>query len=649
MNNYESLINTVLDERYRLMAIISSGGMAVVYEADDLAMNRKVAVKMLKDGIKEDIREVKRFINESKAVAMLSHPNIVQIYDVSEPEKPEKNPENAESYQYIVMELIDGITLKDYIVRKGRLKWGEAISYTEQILAGLNHAHEKGIIHRDVKPQNVMLLRNGSLKIIDFGIAKMPDSEPLTMTDKAIGTVHYISPEQASGTGTVSTVSDIYSVGIILYEMTAGKLPFNGNTAIQVAMMQINDVPKNPRIINPEIPKGLSQIILKAISKSPSDRYPTAVEMIKHLNILSANPAVVFNNMPNMTNGDPNANPYLNKNNNNIKSVVPVTINSKDAQRKDVEAYRRNNKSLENVQRNSNEISEGEMRRRGRVSQKKLRRRNSRSMLPIISGVTLAFLIVLGISAFNIILLFMQINSDQNEVVRIENYIGQVYDEDLKLSMQKLGLFVKEIKYENNERYGENEIISQIPEGGAERVISGVSGTIPIILTISKGPDSYIVEDLVMQSGREVWLMLENKLINVDRKSQDDDTIPRGYIIYTDPGPGTVLKSGDTLTIYESTGQEFKRAKMPNLVGMSQKQAEKTLAEFKIDIKEIISEYSDIYAPGYITDQDIEAERLVPEKATKVTLKVSMGPRYTEPPWSPPVTQAEQTEQVEGE
>ena len=289
MNSYENLINTVLDGRYKLTGIIGIGAMGVVYEAEDLEMQLKVAVKMLKDEIKEDIREVKRFRNESRAISMLSHPNIVHIYNVSD---------KTNERHYIVMERIEGITLKDYIVKKGRLNWQEAVSYAKQLLKALHHAHSKGIIHRDVKPQNIMLLRNGSLKITDFGIAKMRGSEPLTMTDKAIGTVHYISPEQANGE-TVTNVSDIYSTGVLLYEMVTGLLPFEGDTAIIVAMKQIKDIPKNPLEINPEIPKGLSQIVLKAMNKAPKDRYQNAGEMIKQLNILSENPAVVFSNSKN--------------------------------------------------------------------------------------------------------------------------------------------------------------------------------------------------------------------------------------------------------------------------------------------------------------------------------------------------------------
>ena len=607
MNNYENLINTVLDDRYKLVAVAGTGGMAVVFEADDLAMKRRVAVKILKDDIKEDERELKRFINESRAIAMLSHPNIVQVFDVF------VRPEGE--HQYIVMEFIDGITLKDYISKKGRLNWKEAIGYTEQVLSALSHAHEKGIIHRDVKPQNIMLLRNGSLKITDFGIAKIPNSEQLTMTDKAIGTVHYISPEQASGNGNISTVSDIYSVGIILYEMTAGKLPFEGNTAIQVAMMQIKDDPQDPRVINPEMPKGLSQIILKAMSKSAYDRYRTAVEMIKQLGIIKANPAAVFN--------------YSNSNNagnkNGTGNNLPVEIGKE--QKKDAVRVQ-NNKDIEQIE--EAELDEEEMRKKGRNSKKTVRRRSSRSMLPIISGVTLAFLIVLGVSLTNILLAFFTENSERadNEET-IPDYIGRHFGEYVEPDMANRRVTVGEIRYENNDNFEENEVISHFPEPGEVKRWSGRD--IRIDFVISKGRELYIVEDLAVTEYRQVRIQLEARGIIPVEKSVPDDTIPSNYIIRTEPGPGTFLRSGDEITIYVSSGHTPNRVIMPDVVGMSRRDAERELARLEIVIREIVPEYSDRYDPGYITEQSITATRQVLAKSTRVTLHISKGPRPLTP------------------
>ena len=630
MNNYENLINKMLDGRYRLTRIIGGGGMAVVYEADDLAMNRKVAVKMLKDEIKEDAQEVKRFINESKAVAMLSHPNIVHIYDVS------KNSSNS---QYIVMELIDGIDLKDYILRKGRLKWQEAISYAEQILSGLKHAHSRGIIHRDIKPQNIMLLRNGSLKITDFGIAKMQGSEPLTMTDKAIGTVHYISPEQANSSK-VTNVSDIYSLGVLLYEMTTGQLPFEGDTAINVAMKQINEIPKNPRELNPEIPKGLSQIILKAMNKDPQDRYQSAGEMIKQLSILSANPAVVFNN--NSGSNLPVVAGSASKS--NIKDIEALN-NRKDIQA-EVSGRLNNVTDIENIN-NADKIDEDEMRKRGRQPQKGIRRRSSRSMLPIISGVTLAFLIVLGVSGFNIFLLVRDSTpgfSGTEETVTIPDYRGILLNETLKAEMEKLRLTVGNITYATNDNFGKGQVIKQSPEPEEVRKFRNKTDKIAVDFVISQGKDTYVVEDLTVMDYREVELMIKSHRILINRIPEPHDTIPSGYIIYTEPMEGVLMNAGDTIDIYVSTGQEIKKVLMPDVVGKTEAEARKILYELQIYIKEIKTEYSDVVPAGRIIEQDIPYPKEVPAKSTRVTLKKSLGPRIAA---AEPVTAQNITEESE--
>ena len=602
MNNYDNLINTVLDGRYRLMAIIGTGGMAVVFEAYDLQMGRRVAVKMLKDEIKEDERELKRFINESRATAMMSHPNIVQVFDVSVKIDGE--------HQYIVMELIDGITLKDYISKKGRLKWQEAIGYMEQILHALAHAHEKGIIHRDVKPQNIMLLRSGRLKITDFGIAKIPNSEQLTITDKAIGTVHYISPEQVDGKGKISPVSDIYSVGIILYEIMTGKLPFDGENAFQIAKKQVDEAPQDPRAINPEIPRGLSQIILKAMSKPANDRYQTAGEMIRQLDVIKSNPAAVFN--------------YA-----NAKGAVVAVRPTAEAEENNRAVRQRNNQANQSIVRQEDideeEPDDNERRKKGRNSKKVVRRRSSRSMLPIISGVTLAFLIVAGVSIFNIIwVVFGDPTMPEDNNVVIPDFRGQNIN-DVDFGER---LTVGDITFENNDNFEENYIISHFPAPGDDRRWTGQG--IRVNFRVSKGRDLYIVEDLGVLEFRNVALDLESRGINVIRVPQSDDFVPSNHIISTDPGPGAVLGPGDTITIYVSSGQEIRRVLMPNVEGLSEREARRVLAGEQIAISAIISEHSDTVAPGFIIAQSIPRMTSVPRRSTRVTLTVSIGPEHTD-------------------
>ena len=282
MERYEQYLGKVLGKKYLIKELIGVGGMAYVFKAEALGTGKTVAIKILSDEYNDDEKSVKRFINESKAVSMLSHPNIVKIYDVS-----------FGKINYIVMEYVDGVTLKDYIDHKKLLPFKEALYYTCQILSALSHAHAKNIIHRDVKPQNIMIGRDGNIKVMDFGIAKMLNSESITMTDKAIGTVNYISPEQASGK-TVGYSSDIYSVGVMLYEMTTGVLPFVADGPMAVAMMQVTDDPVPPSEHNENIPRGLEQVILKAMNKETDDRFSSCAAMGRALELLQNDPSTVF-------------------------------------------------------------------------------------------------------------------------------------------------------------------------------------------------------------------------------------------------------------------------------------------------------------------------------------------------------------------
>lgn len=284
MDQYNNYIGLLLDGRYKIKRLVGIGGMAMVFEADDTFRKLVVAVKILKDEFASDEVSVQRFINESKAVLMLSHTNIVKIFDVS------VKGEN----KYIVMEYIDGITLKSYMQRKGALSVKETISYSIQILRALEHAHLGGVIHRDIKPQNIMLLKNGQIKVTDFGIAKLPDAKTLTATDKAIGTVYYISPEQAAGEKGIDRRADLYSVGVMMYEMLTGKLPFDGENPVSIALKQINEQPKAPSELLPTIPKGLEQIVLFAMEKDKDKRFQTATQMIDLLLKVRENPGVVF-------------------------------------------------------------------------------------------------------------------------------------------------------------------------------------------------------------------------------------------------------------------------------------------------------------------------------------------------------------------
>ncbi len=280
----DQYIGKFLDNRYELLEVIGTGGMAVVYKARCHRLNRLVAVKILKTDLAQDAEFRRRFHDESQAVAMLSHPNIVAVYDVS----------HSDDLDYIVMELIDGITLKQYLQKRGPcLNWREALHFITQIMRALSHAHSRGIIHRDIKPHNIMVLRDGSVKVSDFGIARITSAQQATLTQEALGSVHYISPEQARGSH-IDARSDIYSAGVVLYEMITGRLPFEGETPVAVAIQHINSIPLSPRELNPEIPEALEEITMKAMAPDPDERYLNAEEMLADLEEFRKNPNINF-------------------------------------------------------------------------------------------------------------------------------------------------------------------------------------------------------------------------------------------------------------------------------------------------------------------------------------------------------------------
>ena len=278
----DQYIGRLLDNRYEILEVIGTGGMAVVYKARCHRLNRLVAIKILKDEFARDEEFRRRFHAEGEAMAMLSHPNIVQVYDVS----------TSESANYIVMELIDGISLKQYMEKKGVLNWKETLHFSMQIAKGLEHAHSRGIVHRDIKPHNVMVLKNGSVKVMDFGIARVMNKSN-TLTKEALGSVHYISPEQAKG-GHTDNRSDIYSLSVVMYEMMTGRPPYDGESAVAVAIQHINGGAPMPSTLNPNIPGGLEQIIMKGMALEVRDRYASATEMLQDMEEFRKNPAILF-------------------------------------------------------------------------------------------------------------------------------------------------------------------------------------------------------------------------------------------------------------------------------------------------------------------------------------------------------------------
>ncbi len=558
MDNYEKYIGHVFDNRYRIDALIGVGGMAVVYKAVDLLMRRIVAVKILRDDISADDASVKRFINESKAVAMLSHPNIVNIYDVSV----------RDNVKYIVMEYIEGITLKNYINRREVLGFKETLSYTMQILRALDHAHKKGIVHRDIKPQNIMLLRDGVIKVMDFGIAKLPNADTVTMTDKAIGTVYYISPEQASG-GTIDARSDLYSLGVLMYEMTTGRLPFDAESPVSVALMQVNETPENPRSINPKIPAGLEQIIMRAMEKSPAERYQSAEAMLDCLEKLKENPAIVF----------------------------------KPKASEKIKRFFTSGRPLGNV---------------------------SKSMFPIILGVFVPFLItfcILGVYLFTNV--FADSSIKDYETVEVQNFVGAVYTSELEEWFSTSDYYrLSSVEYQYSEDVSLGEIIGQYPAAGEMKKVLKDKQFCNVKLVLSGGREKVTVKDYLMSDYRLVVSELNRMKVKCTVVKQPSIVQEYGSVLRTDPPAGTTINIGETVEIYVSRGAGEKDLLMPDFTDKSEGDVLIEMVQNKLRVGKVTFEKSDKKA-GLILSQSIEPGTPV-YYYTVVDFVVSGGKTYGE-------------------
>ncbi len=554
MENYEKYVGMIFDGRYRIQRIIGLGGMAVVFEAEDLLMHRTVAVKMLKEGVGDDATSVKRFINESKAVSMLSHPNIVSIYDVSV----------REDLKYIVMEHIRGITLKNYMSRKGKLPVREAVSFTEQILRALDHAHSKGIIHRDIKPQNIMLLKNGMIKVADFGIAKLPSAETVTVTDKAIGTVYYISPEQASGKP-IDPRSDLYSVGVMLYEMVTGTLPFSADSPVSVALMQIHNTPRPPRALCPELPLGLQQIILRAMEKDPDRRYQSAREMLRHIVALKNNPDTIFN--------------------------------------------------LSGAQKEEEEEDPMPMRKR----------KEKATMLPIITGVLTAFLLVGAVTGFYIMSRVIKAQkADAAQTIKVENFVGQVYNEEMQASMPAEYHVTVEYRYDEDSE--PDTVLEQDPKPGEQRNVIAGKQYCELTLTLSRGAQSFALENYAILDARMVSLEMERLGLKSTVTEEYNDTVLEGYVIRTEPAAGETVTSGDMITLVVSKGQKVEYVSVPDFRGMARADALRLLYSTPLSLGKVTYVKSEL-EEGSVVSQSRPVGTQVPSGAT-IDFEVSAGSQY---------------------
>lgn len=567
----ENYVGKRLDGRYEIQEIIGVGGMSVVYKAYDNVDDRIVAVKILKDEFADDAEFVRRFKNESKAIAVLSHPNIVKVYDVSFGEK----------LQYIVMEYVDGITLKEYILKQKLITWNDAVFFTTQILKALQHAHDKGIVHRDIKPQNIMLLSTGNIKVTDFGIARFSRTETKTLTENAIGSVHYISPEQAKGEFTDER-ADIYSLGVVFYEMLAGEVPFEADSAVSVALMQLQKDPKKLTEINPDIPLGIEQICIHAMQKNPDDRYQTATEMLIDLEEVIRNPKATFDYTYFV---DKEPTKYVISEDSG-GTVADIQVQEDDFEDEYEEAYIDPN-------------------------------RKKKITFAVILGVIVLACAVVGLVRF----ITQGLNTDTKV---LQNFEGQMYD-DLVSNKDYDYEFIAE--YKQSDEVPAGTVLSQSPVAG-EKVIAGSK----ITLVVASSTEDLIVPNCYGLTLEKAEKMLSNSNLNVYKTAEvSSETIEPGLVVYTDPKAGSVVSANREITIFISSGPSTTTLKtyvVPDVRGLSQSDAKNFLT--KAGFSNVVVETKDDPArKGVVLSQSPSAGSTVKENE-KIVITVSTGVTTTE-------------------
>lgn len=559
----DSNIGRKLDGRYEITELIGVGGMADVYKAIDVMENRTVAVKILKDEFSNSEEFLRRFRNESKAIALLSHPNIVKIYDVG----------FTDEIQFIVMEYIDGITLKEFIDQQGVLRWKDALHFVTQILRALQHAHDKGIVHRDIKPQNIMLFSDGTIKVMDFGIARFARIDGKTLSDKTIGSVHYISPEQARGDMTDER-SDIYSVGVMLYEMLTGKKPFDGDNPVAIALKHMEENAVPPRDIMPSIPEALEEIVIHAMEHEPARRYQSAAEMIKDIDRFKVDQSVVFGYRNNF-----------------------------DARPEEVSSLQANNIADEYYEEAEDEEEE-----------------NKRSyVVPILMAVTVAVVIIAAVLIAYFVISNFSSSKTHTGNVEIKNFVGRNI---IEVEQEYSGRLKFEKTEEYNDEYDEGVIFEQGQTAGT-LVREGYT----LALKVSRGKRMIPVPDVKNKQSE----IAESELTSagftpVLRETYDND-VAKGVVIRTEPSAGQEAASNSEVLVIVSKGPFESDLKVPSVIGLTKEKAIAKLTENKLEYQ--IEEIAHEGDKGKVIEQSIAGGQFV-SKGTVVTIFISTGEAETQ-------------------
>ncbi len=602
-------IGKKLDGRYEITELIGVGGMAEVYKGVDVIDNKTVAIKILKKEYAENEEFLRRFRNESKAIAVLSHPNIVKIYDVGFSEK----------IQYIVMEYIDGITLKEYIEEEKVLTWKDTVHFVIQILRALQHAHDKGIVHRDIKPQNIMMFTDGTIKVMDFGIAKFAREEGKTATDQAIGSVHYISPEQASGNVT-DAKSDIYSVGAMMYEMLAGRKPFDSDNPVAIAVMHMHDIPDRPRAINPDIPDGLEEIVLRAMEKAPEDRYQTTADMIADIEKFKANPLITFGYYQEEDETENTIN-FSTPVNNEIQPEIPDSNDSAFAPRGATAAagmgaaaaYAGASAAQRQVPApppgkpvtykdyydDDDEDDEEEER--------------SSLVIPVLTAVVVVVIIVAVIFVATMLSGLFKGDKVRNDY-KMKDFTGMDYDTAKSKYGNSIKFVVDGYEYDPAD---ENTIIWQSIDPGTEYKKGDT-----LKIKISKGQETTEVPDVTNMNQELAKDQLTMRGLVAEIKTQSDPNIAENKVIKTEPKAGEQVQKGTKILVYVSMGSNLEQVEVDNYVGMDAREAAMTAQYLGLKVK---TEPKDSYEDeGKVVEQSIEKGTKV-EQGTEITLFISTG------------------------
>ena len=578
----DKYIGKMLDGRYEIIELIGSGGMANVYKAKCHRLNRMVAVKILKSDMAENEEIRRRFRDESRAVAQLSHANIVSVYDVS----------SSGDTEYIVMELIDGITLKQYMERRGQMDWRESLHFIIQIMRALEHAHSRGIIHRDIKPQNIMVLRDGSVKVADFGIACLQNNAQ-TLTQDALGSVHYISPEQARGEH-IDARSDIYSAGVVLYEMLTGRLPFEGDTAVSVAIQHLSSVPLAPSEIREDVPKGLELICMKAMCADINKRYASATAMLEDLESFRKNPDIDMEYIREELKEKENteATRYISK-----KELSEAVRNKKEKEKDELAAEKQDKTGIA-----------------GTKDEKK-------RMAIIIGAFAGALLLIFLI--FTLIFNGFGGGGDSSGH-KVPDIRGMTVEEAEKLEGIKDIFTIEVVGTKENSKYKDGEIISQDPSEGTLR-----KNNLTIqVYVCAKVEKSYMPTVLNMSESKAKSILNNMSLgLNIQVQDKPSDTVAKGLVAATSPAAGAEIRQGNTVIIYISSGREIKPVTVPNFVGMTEEKANLEAQKLGLVVGASSSEYSDKPA-GTVIRQSISATTEA-KTGDNIYFTISLGPNNT--------------------